>query len=55
MGLGRHDQVLLQQAALGKGVRFALADDEMIQHTDVDQIQGIPEPAGDHAIGGTGL
>ena len=53
--LGGRDSTPLQQAILGKRVRSALADDEVIQHPDVDQIQSVLEPAGDRAIGCTGL
>ena len=47
--------VLLQQAGFGERVRAALADDEVIQHPDIDGGQGTLQPLGDRTISGRGL
>ena len=45
----------LQQAGFGERVRAALADDEVIQHPDIDSGQGALQPLGDRTISGRGL
>src|SRR3546814_12613583 len=47
--------VLLQQAGFDERVRAALADDEVIQHPDIDGGQGTLQPLGDRTISGRGL
>ena len=45
----------LQETGFGKGVRCALADDEVIYHPDIDHGQGGFQPFRERAIGGRGL
>lgn len=45
----------LQQAGFGERVRAALADDEVIQHPDIDGGQGTLQPLGDRTISGRWL
>ena len=44
--------MLLQQAGFRERVRAALANDEVIQHPDIDGGQGARQPIGDRTIGG---
>ena len=53
--MNAHGVVLLQQAGFGERVRAALADDEVIQHPDIDGGQGTLQPLGDRTISGRGL